>query len=409
MRKLILLTLLFPCISTYTSAQPELYNDSFIGLPEFRALPLRLPTSDVDSIRIEVHVRIVYDDLQFVREDDCYEAAYGVDISLRDKKEHLASYDHADRKIVVETYTETNSRLKGDQTTFSFTLAPERLFLRIDLTDRESRKRRYLEKELKFDKKEWGDDFRLGDIVLVDSTGQAQMTSGLIQGDSLRAIYKFYCQDPSNTTLSYRLIDSENVIAAAGSVPLQDDAHYYTDTLFLPTKSLTDSKYKMIVAAQVGDKTILRSYPFDLLLQNLPGYIHDLDMAIRQLKYIASDGEYRQLTKARASQREEIFREFWKKKDPTPSTPANEKMEEYYRRVNYANEHFRGYRDGWESDMGHVYIIYGAPTDIERHPFDINTKPYEIWYYYDINRKFIFQDQEGYGDYRLVNSLWSEF
>ncbi|CUS97606.1 GWxTD domain-containing protein [Candidatus Kryptonium thompsonii] len=84
-------------------------------------------------------------------------------------------------------------------------------------------------------------------------------------------------------------------------------------------------------------------------------------------------------------------------------------MEEYYSRVKYANEHFGHYLEGWKTDMGMVYIIFGPPSSVDRHPFDINAKPYEIWYYYEINRRFIFLDETGFGDYRLITPLWDEW
>jgi hypothetical protein len=55
--------------------------------------------------------------------------------------------------------------------------------------------------------------------------------------------------------------------------------------------------------------------------------------------------------------------------------------------------------------MGMVYILFGAPNDIERHPFDIGSKPYQIWYYWEINRQLVFVDETGFGDYRLVTPI----
>ena len=84
-------------------------------------------------------------------------------------------------------------------------------------------------------------------------------------------------------------------------------------------------------------------------------------------------------------------------------------MEEYYARVAYANKHFSHLGDGWKTDMGMVFVLYGAPENIERHPFDANDKPYEIWYYYNLGRQFIFVDHSGFGDYRLTyptTDLW---
>ena len=72
----------------------------------------------------------------------------------------------------------------------------------------------------------------------------------------------------------------------------------------------------------------------------------------------------------------------------------------------YANKHFGHFFDGWKSDMGMVYIIFGIPNNIEQHPFEIDARPYEIWSYYDQNRQFVFIDYTGFGDFRLQNPIW---
>jgi hypothetical protein len=59
--------------------------------------------------------------------------------------------------------------------------------------------------------------------------------------------------------------------------------------------------------------------------------------------------------------------------------------------------------------MGMVYIIFGEPSNIERHPYEMDTKPYEIWAYYNINKQFVFVDNSGFGDYRLITPIWDTF
>jgi GWxTD domain-containing protein len=138
----------------------------------------------------------------------------------------------------------------------------------------------------------------------------------------------------------------------------------------------------------------------------MPVFANDLDKAIDQLKYIASGKEIKTMKKAPEEHRAELFQEFWKQKDPTPSTEENEVMEEYYRRIDYCNAAFGTFIEGWRTDRGMVYIILGAPNDIERHPFEVDTKPYEIWSYYQYNRQFIFIDETGFGEYRLISPFW---
>jgi GWxTD domain-containing protein len=141
--------------------------------------------------------------------------------------------------------------------------------------------------------------------------------------------------------------------------------------------------------------------------RGLPKSLKDLDVAIEQLRYVAKDNEWSLLKEAKTPEEKQArFLEFWKKRDPNPSTPRNEKMEEFYQRVEYANKHFKHYIEGWRTDMGMIYLIFGPPNNVDRHPFEIDSKPYEVWSYYDLNYSFVFVDQTGFGDYRLMSQDW---
>ena len=83
-------------------------------------------------------------------------------------------------------------------------------------------------------------------------------------------------------------------------------------------------------------------------------------------------------------------------------------MMEYYARIRIANERYSHYTEGWKTDMGMVFIIYGEPSSIERVPFGDYTKPYEVWDYYNINKRFVFVDNTGFGDYRLTTPIWDD-
>jgi GWxTD domain-containing protein len=100
--------------------------------------------------------------------------------------------------------------------------------------------------------------------------------------------------------------------------------------------------------------------------------------------------------------------DFWKKRDPDAQTPVNELKEEYFERVEYANENFAhlGQKFGWKTDMGRVYISYGSPTDVKRYPNETQSVPYEIWNYTNIEGgvEFIFADFTSYSEYKLIHS-----
>jgi hypothetical protein len=54
------------------------------------------------------------------------------------------------------------------------------------------------------------------------------------------------------------------------------------------------------------------------------------------------------------------------------------------------------------TDKGMVYIIFGPPVSYERRQDYYNpNRVYERWYYSN-NREFLFVDNNGFGDFRLV-------
>ena len=135
--------------------------------------------------------------------------------------------------------------------------------------------------------------------------------------------------------------------------------------------------------------------------------ITDIEMAIQQTKYIATDAEYEEMVFAKSKDdKKNLFDKFWKKRDKLPATEINEYFLEYYQRIEYSNKIFSHFTEGWRTDMGMAFILLGPPNNIERHPFEINTKPFEVWSYYIYNRQLIFIDQSGFGDYRLTTPIW---
>jgi GWxTD domain-containing protein len=95
--------------------------------------------------------------------------------------------------------------------------------------------------------------------------------------------------------------------------------------------------------------------------------------------------------------------EFWKRRDPNPTTAVNEFKVEYYRRIDEANRLFKeGSTPGWLGDRGHMYITLGPPDNRETYPRGITFYglPTEIWYYGFFPVVFI--DDNWSGNYRLA-------
>lgn len=102
--------------------------------------------------------------------------------------------------------------------------------------------------------------------------------------------------------------------------------------------------------------------------------------------------------------KERFLVQFWKDRDPVPQTTRNELLEEIVRRVAYADEHFSsGFEKGHVSDRGRIYIRFGEPDEVERHPADLRYQSFISWLYFGRGgNQYIFIDRNGYGRYELI-------
>lgn len=127
--------------------------------------------------------------------------------------------------------------------------------------------------------------------------------------------------------------------------------------------------------------------------------------------YIIDDAERAAFQKlATDAERDHFMEQFWERRNPTPGSSPNKFKEEHYRRLAYANQYFRttSGTPGWQTDRGHMYIVYGPPDEIDSHPKGSQTTVgIETWMYRHIeglgdNEFITFIDRTGQGDYRLA-------
>lgn len=133
----------------------------------------------------------------------------------------------------------------------------------------------------------------------------------------------------------------------------------------------------------------------------------ELDHEFEMVHYLSIEREreiWKELDGAPAKAR--FLTEFWARRDPSPGSPDNELREDYAKRIESANAMYREplIEHGYQSNRGRVLLQYGKPDQIDRHYFDKNRKPYEIWVYSKDNYRFVFVDRSGMGKFILVHS-----
>jgi GWxTD domain-containing protein len=165
-------------------------------------------------------------------------------------------------------------------------------------------------------------------------------------------------------------------------------------------------EYLVLVEARTASAAMRREQKFSVHWGHLAVQEDNIDVAIEQLKLVATRKDIEKLFNTQdAKERKFLYDQFWEQRDPTPGTPANELKEEFFHRLDFSNRTFTEIytgREGWRTDRGQVYIKNGPPDEIERQPTELNMPTAEIWYYAKLNRRYIFSDRRGTGEFHLV-------
>ncbi len=389
--------------------------------PEFFVDALSFSTGDSLSSRVDVYVQIPYDVLQFVKSNDRYVSKYEITMNFLNDKNSSVSEKIWTEEVKVPIFEYTGSKKAYSLTQRSAEISPGLYTLKVQLRDNESGKIFSVVKKMIVDNY-YKTPLALSDVMLVTriaTEGERRKIVPNISGNigennnAFSIFFEVYSANAEDS-LEFRFV----VTDVKGKQLLNKNQPYKMhgnrgqmitrfDSAQYSTGAYSINIEVRSVSSSNDEPFITKERLFVVRWGNLPISVSDLDLAIRQLRYISKDAEYDLISEAKTDEeKRKLFDEFWKKRDPNANTARNEFMEEYYSRVEYANKHFSHYQPGWKTDMGMVFILFGSPNNVERHPFDIDTKPYEIWAYYDFNRSIVFVDETGFGDYRLLTPIW---
>lgn len=180
------------------------------------------------------------------------------------------------------------------------------------------------------------------------------------------------------------------------------DPGWYTVLLPLPFEKLFEGRGDIRVQLSTRSASQEVSESFRIVWPTKPGALMDLDLAIDALQHIATDEQMSAMRSMSLSARMNAFFKFWRALDPDTTTAYNEKFAEYYRRVDIAMVRFRAPKDveGYRTDMGRIFILYGEPTSSKR-IFSPDNDTQEVWTYEKLKQRFVFTDKFKTGIYIL--------
>jgi len=372
-------------------------------------------TDNLAMGRVSIYVEILYDDLQFVKTDSGYRAEYELSVVIYQGKNQLDGKIWK-QTVVVDDYQRTNSRGEIDLSHAFFDLEPGDYKTTISFEDLAVNKMTSVDEKFEVDDFS-RNGFSAGGITIAR---KVDMQDGKIEkifpevtnpykglsSPSFAYFEVYTTQGDDKAEISYKIVgeSAKTVVTKKLLLPLEGERTGMA--LTLPVDSLQHDSYRLEMEITNNRKTVQLKKIFYIRWLGLPRNAKDLNTAIQQLQFIATQPEWQKLKKASPEKRREAFAMFWSKRDPSPGTEYNEVMESYYLRVNTANESFSVMgREGWKTDRGLVYIILGQPDEVIRNDYPSDSKPYLVWQYYSINRQFQFFDRNGFGDYELVNPI----
>lgn len=404
-------------IPSYSQLQDKSLNNYSSSRESFYTDPLVFYFPDSLNARLDVYVEVPYENLQF-RNSSTGSHLAQIDYTFKLTNEFASTVFNNSYSDDVDISKATKNYKEGSAIIIkTFPIAPGKYNLHVEVKDRNAALN--ASKNYPLTVEVSSADIYASSIMFISSydktdEGKKSITPAIDNNvGSLKEFFIFYelynkKAAAEDNSISYSFIDakSSEVFKKTVSYNLQPGANKIIEKF--PADNFTVGDYRIDVKNSAG--TLLATKKFNNRWVDFPFNIKDLDQAISQLQYIAKSDELEKIKSAKTTaEKEKRFIEFWKSKDPSPNTSKNELMIEYYSRIKVANEKFGSYKEGWKSDMGMVFIIFGNPSSIDRHPFDNNAKPYEVWEYYDINRQFVFIDDSGFGDFRLLTPIYETF
>jgi len=170
----------------------------------------------------------------------------------------------------------------------------------------------------------------------------------------------------------------------------------------LPIEKLEPGSFRLKIKYSLGHIRQSQELQFRVIWPFRPVSLTDPDLAVEALRHIATDQQIYEMQSGSAAHRSEAFYQFWRAKDPDTTTAYNEVMAEYYFRVDEAMRKFStlGEGDGYKTDRGRVYILYGPPEQTD-HLLQPGSAPTEIWKYARLKKRFVFIDPNKTGTFIL--------
>lgn len=422
------------------SAQPRGGGDAPQYGNHLYAEVLQLPSDSVSLTRIEVLLRVAHDYVIFSKSgnphpDSLYVAGLEIGIDMQTDGMTVASVNHA-ADVYAGDYTATTLRDRYLLFRQTFYLPPDHYEAVLTVSDQGSSRSRILRRRI------------LAVDLSAEGTRIGQPISMQISEDAAGNKYSVYGYGgtlpfAANTTLGIPVPESWDGDWRVRLHPLDEDGDLDGEAVFddmlqpidvlrntcpqgppglvsnylctpgapavgnlvvlsLPVARHDVGRYRLTIQSVGPSSADTLTIDTRIYWRSMPYSLRDIEFAIDAMRYILTYQEYDRMRSGSEREMNIRFRRYWKEQDPTPDTEYNERMVEYFRRVDAAVDRFQTLyeRNGAMTDRGKVYILFGPPEETQR-ILNSDEPAEEIWYYPTLDKTFRFIDRNRNGDLRL--------
>ena len=417
MKKIYLTTisfLLFLGSTNYVFSQNRTRDKKDQVLRQYTFAALPVADSNSDSIRILSYIVVPNKVLKFVKKSGSFETAYQAKITLKKKKGEQVGRKTWSNILKTGDYLESTSDKISTIHFYEFKVPLDNYIISSELFDRDSNESGVINREINFNKK--NSDIYLFKPFLIDTfegnwglnTDEIPIITNVIGENAIKpTIFISGKVDTGKYNIDVLINSSNKKELWNQSFEISSDNNYFFQRITIPSDIINKGlRKKIYVTLRQGKLKKKQSLIFGVSRDGFSNTIASFNQAILAMRYILVDDEYKMMRRSKPEKQEELFLSYWKERDPSPETKENELQDEYFSRVAYANNSFKGSTDGWRTHMGEIYIKFGRPDDIEEYSDPFTRIYQQRWHYYRINKYFDFVDESGFGDYRLTSPFY---
>ncbi|MEQ9309932.1 MAG: GWxTD domain-containing protein [Balneolaceae bacterium] len=364
------------------------------GFPEVRLSTAGLVDEFTDSTRIQIIGEIVYASLVFKKAGSVFEANILIDIQILDQNDQT---NIIETKAYPVTISEKSNLLVVSQEEYLFeeaySLNPGDYLINYSVTDLNTGKQTIRTSEVfipdPFDPVSNITNIQVSakDESLKEGFDPVTTYDLSNRVDSIKFVFQVTnnrTEEPMTINTRLLKFKSDTTIARPMSYPNYNSSHISYRGIYFDKYDVVNSSrriisqsgsvsieflfpnlprgnYRFEVSSDLGgDNDLFKARDFSVKSMNYPTLRTPKELAA-PLFYLMSKKEYEQLMSIEddIALKKEIDR-FWLRNIKN-SKKAQNVISLFYERVEEANKQFASFKEGWKTDMGMIYILFGPP------------------------------------------------